>query len=371
MMSSRRRKRGGGPFVVVVLILAAAAVTWWLWPEEGGPGPETTFGEPSAIADAEPVVPPSEPVAPPQGEAVGPAPATVEFTPPTEPAPTPIPEPTAAEPAAAEPVPAEPPARTPEAAPSSVMATAATLIRAGDVVEARSVLSAALRSKTLTEAESSEVRGTLAVLNNGMVFGPEVTPGDPFTRLYEIKPGDALSRIANREGTQTNWRFLQRINGIADPSRIRVGQRVKIVQGPFHAEVDKGAHRIDLWLGEGEDAVYVRSLPVGLGEFGSTPEGAFRVRRGGKMVNPSWTNPRTGERFAASDPENPIGEFWIGLDGIDPHNLQEQGFGIHGTIEPDSIGRDQSMGCVRLGDEDIALVYEMLTEGNSVVLVRE
>ncbi len=29
------------------------------------------------------------------------------------------------------------------------------------------------------------------------------------------------------------------------------------------------------------------------------------------------------------------------------------------------------MGCVRLADGDIDLVYEMLTEGNSVVLVRE
>jgi lipoprotein-anchoring transpeptidase ErfK/SrfK len=29
------------------------------------------------------------------------------------------------------------------------------------------------------------------------------------------------------------------------------------------------------------------------------------------------------------------------------------------------------MGCVRLADDDIALLYEMLTEGNSVVLVRE
>jgi lipoprotein-anchoring transpeptidase ErfK/SrfK len=252
-----------------------------------------------------------------------------------------------------------------------VLEQALPLIRSGDVVQARAILSAGLRSRTLSPAETEEIRGTLSVMNQGMVFGPEVTPGDNFTRLYEIKSGDALSKLVNREGVKTNWRFVQRINGISDPSRIRVGQRIKLVQGPFHAEVDKAAHRADVWLGEGDEAIYVTSLPVGLGEFGSTPEGAFRVRRGGKMINPSWTNPRTGERFASDDPLNPIGEYWIGLDGIDPHNLQEQGFGIHGTIEPESIGQDRSMGCVRLGDEDIALLYEMLTEGNSVVLVRE
>jgi lipoprotein-anchoring transpeptidase ErfK/SrfK len=354
MMSSRRRKRSGGPFFVFLLLVAAAAVTWWLWPEPGA------LDTPELVEAAA-----SEPAA-----AAAQPPPVVEFRPQREEAVTPPPVPVAVHHAAPQPAAVEEPAPRPPTRPS-VLDAAASLIRAGDVVEARAVLSEALRSRELRETEAEQVRGTLAVLNNGMVFGPEVTPGDPFTRLYEIKSGDALSRIANREGIKTNWRFLQRINGIADPGRIRAGQRIKVVQGPFHAEVDKKAHRIDIWLGEGEEAVFVRSLPVGLGEFDSTPQGGFRVRRGGKMVNPSWTNPRTGERFAAADPNNPIGEFWIGLDGIDPHNLQEQGFGIHGTIEPDSIGQDRSMGCVRLADGDIDLLYEMLTEGNSVVLVRE
>jgi len=266
-----------------------------------------------------------------------------------------------------------PAADLPSATPArlSVIDDAAALIYSGDHVQARLLLSDSLRSGTLSPLQAEEVRGTLTFLNDGMIFGPEVTPGDPFTRLYEIKPGDALSRIASRQGVKTNWRFVQRINGIKDPARIRVGQRIKLVQGPFHAEVDKVSHRIDVWLGEGDEAIFIRSLPVGLGEFSSTPVGTFRVRRGGKMMNPTWTNPRTGEQFAANDPLNPIGEYWIGLDGIDVHNLQEQGFGIHGTIDPDSIGQDRSMGCVRLADDDIAMVYEMLTEGNSVVLVRE
>jgi hypothetical protein len=371
MMSSRRRKRSGGPFLVFLLIVVATAVTWWLWPESdpldagAPPGPP----EPAVAWVGDPVVDPL----------VEPRPSVVEFSsPPIEAANSepvylveevqPPPPPEVLQEIAVVP---EPPQRPAAPLAPSLLDRAAALIRAGDVVEARALLSTSLRSRELSDTEAEQIRGTLAVLNNGMIFGPEVTPGDPFTRLYEIKPGDALSQIANRQGVKTNWRFLQRINGITDPSRIRAGQRIKMVQGPFHAEIDKRAHRIDLWLGQGEDAIFIRSLSVGLGEFDSTPQGAFRVRRGGKMMNPSWTNPRTGQRFAASDPNNPIGEFWIGLDGIDPHNLQEQGFGIHGTIEPDSIGQDRSMGCVRLGDGDIDLLYEMLTEGNSVVLVRE
>jgi lipoprotein-anchoring transpeptidase ErfK/SrfK len=385
MMSSRRKRRRGGPFLMVLVLAAIAAATWWLWPEDRSPSepPEAGVSDPMAEVSA-----------PDRGDAAtrsarlhpqSSPPVATTSPPAAEPAPPPAlpPAPQAAAtrtpPVATDPPAATPPADTPAPqAPPAAAATpeptvydeAAERIRDGDPVGARLLLSQALRGAA-SGPEAADLRATLTVMNDGMIFGPQVTPGDPFTRLYKIRPGDALSRVVSNEGVKTNWRFVQRVNGIKDPGKLRVGQQIKLVQGPFHAEVDRGGHRIDLWLGEGDDAVYIRSLPVGLGEFDSTPRGSFRVRRGGKMVNPSWTNPRTGERYAADDPENPIGEYWIGLDGIDAHNLQEQGFGIHGTIEPDSIGQDRSMGCVRLADDDIALVYEMLTEGNSIVLVSE
>lgn len=389
MMSSRRKRRRGGPFVMVLVIAAIVAATWWLWPEPPGQpqdGPAVA-ADPMARAASEPRPEPNSEERPelrsePPGAAtttrtasLAPHPGNPPEAPQAKPAAVQqpaAPKPQVAREAASAPAAAqsEPAATPPEPARPTAHDEAAALIRAGDSPAARLLLSRALRTAASPD-EAARLRESLTALNDGMIFGPQVTPGDPFTRLYKIRPGDALSRVVSNEGVKTNWRFVQRVNGITDPGRLRVGQQIKLVQGPFHAEVDRADHRIDLWLGEGEDAIYVRSLPVGLGEFDSTPRGSFRVRRGGKMVNPSWTNPRTGEQYAANDPENPIGEYWIGLDGIDAHNLQEQGFGIHGTIDPDSIGQDRSMGCVRLADDDIALVYEMLTEGNSVVLIRE
>ena len=46
------------------------------------------------------------------------------------------------------------------------------------------------------------------------------------------------------------------------------------------------------------------------------------------------------------------------------------GYGIHGTIEPDSIGRSESMGGIRMRPDDVALLYEVLTEGTSTVTIR-
>jgi lipoprotein-anchoring transpeptidase ErfK/SrfK len=112
----------------------------------------------------------------------------------------------------------------------------------------------------------------------------------------------------------------------------------------------------------------VASLPCGLGENDSTPVGTFRVRKGSKLVDPAWTNPRTGEKFASNDPKNPIGERWIGLEGTTPETAKFTGYGIHGTTEPQSIGKQMSMGCVRLGDAEVEVAYELIGEQSTVVI---
>ena len=73
----------------------------------------------------------------------------------------------------------------------------------------------------------------------------------------------------------------------------------------------------------------------------------------------------------ADDPKNPLGERWIGLTGIDGHAVGKQSYGIHGTIRPESIGKQESMGCIRLTNDDVAKVFELLVGGKSTVTVRD
>jgi lipoprotein-anchoring transpeptidase ErfK/SrfK len=269
----------------------------------------------------------------------------------------------------AEPAPSRPDALIGQRADARLQSGMDMLAR-NELVEGRLLLSEALLAGRLNAEDRQWARDRLTELNQRMVFSPEIVPGDPFAMAYAIESGDALSRLPRKLGLQVDWRMIQQINRIALPHRIRVGQRVKLITGPFHAIVDKSDYRMDILLGEGREQVFVCSFPIGLGEYNSTPEGRFRVKRQSKLINPQWTNPRTRELYLPDDPDNPIGEHWIGLEGAEAHLEQVEGYGIHGTIEPNSIGQQASMGCVRMRADDIAIVYAMLMEGVSTVTIQ-
>ncbi|MBL8999876.1 MAG: L,D-transpeptidase family protein [Phycisphaerae bacterium] len=251
-----------------------------------------------------------------------------------------------------------------------------TQIEAGDramaankLVEARTLYSKALLNPEVSRADADVLRSKLTAINENLVFSPNVTPGDGLTEMYTVVAGDALERIRRKRELSTEWMLIQRVNKLTSPNDLKVGQKLKLVRGPFHAVVDKSDFRLDLFAGSPDDPeswLYIRSYRVGLGESNGTPLGVFVIRN--KQKNPPWTNPRTGEKFAADDPKNPIGEFWLGWQGVGDSSVHT-GFGIHGTIEPDSIGQSRSMGCVRMLHDDIAQIYEMLAMKVSTVRV--
>ena len=242
------------------------------------------------------------------------------------------------------------------------------LLRDGLNVEGRQRLSDALGSGGLDEARASEVRVALSQLSETLVFGSGVAQRDPFAREFIIPEGGVLAKIAQNQTNGLHWKFLARINGISSPNRIRSGQRLKLLDGPFHAVVDKSAYRLDLWMGQEDDRVYVRSFNVGLGRDNRTPEGQFQVSS--RVENPQHTDPETGKVFDKDDPLNPVGEHWIAIKGTEPATEKLSGFGLHGTIEENSIGRSESLGCVRMLPDDIALLYEVLSPGRSEVELR-
>ena len=180
--------------------------------------------------------------------------------------------------------------------------------------------------------------------------------------------------------------FILSINHIADARSIRVGQSIKLIRGPVHAVVSKDNFTMDLYLHRDDPAglpkVFLKRLSVGLGRMdlptspgGGTPMGSWRVVA--KMAGAPWTppqdHPAKGRMLRPGDPQYPLGKdgFWISLEGTDENTRTFYGYGIHGTNEPESIGKAASSGCVRLADDDIRFVFSVLYDKLSTVEIRQ
>jgi hypothetical protein len=177
------------------------------------------------------------------------------------------------------------------------------------------------------------------------------TPDRQFAEPHFVDYGETLGAIAKEYDVP--WQYLARLNRV-DPNSLQAGQELKVVRGPFGAVVDL----TDFCLTVHAHGWYVHRYPIGIGAENGTPTGEFKIEE--KLENPTWYNPDGGV-VDADDPENPLGEYWLGLGNH---------IGIHGTINPDSIGKAVSRGCLHLGDQDIEEVFALLTVGSKVMIRR-
>ena len=260
--------------------------------------------------------------------------------------------------------------------PATALVEGQKRLDAGDLVAAQALLSAALTSGRLSPQQAEQIKRVLDPVGRQIVFSTRRYPDWTFGGTYQVQNGDSLQKIAKLHNI--TWELLGRMNDISDPRKLRSGRAIKVVNGPFGAIVNKGKFEMEIWLcgssmpNPGESgSLYVTSFPVGLGKSGSTPTGTWVVTQGGKQKNPKFWGAGELPPMEADDPQNPLGEFWLALTGIDGQAEGKESYGIHGTIDPGSIGKEASMGCIRLKAEDIAMVYELLVDGKSRVLVRE
>lgn len=115
--------------------------------------------------------------------------------------------------------------------------------------------------------------------------------------------------------------------------------------------------KVYVYRGETVEAVY----PVAVGRAGwETPTGEFSVFH--KLVDPGWTNPLTNEVMTPG-PDNPLGERWIAF-WTDDNNV----IGFHGTPNRESVGTAASHGCVRMYNEHVRELYDMVALGTPVVV---
>lgn len=102
------------------------------------------------------------------------------------------------------------------------------------------------------------------------------------------------------------------------------------------------------------DGKVYKKYPISSGASPSyTPEGKFTIIS--KLVNPTWISTKTGQVIPGGTPQNPLGRRWLGLS-IDGGSM----YGIHGTTSPWSIGTDSSLGCIRMFNNNVEELFNLI-----------
>jgi lipoprotein-anchoring transpeptidase ErfK/SrfK len=108
-----------------------------------------------------------------------------------------------------------------------------------------------------------------------------------------------------------------------------------------------------------ENGKVVRIYRVAVGKA-STPSPAGDFKIVGRVSNPAYYH--NGQVIGAGK-GNPVGTRWMGLSA--------QGYGIHGTNQPKSIGKAASKGCIRMGKQDIEELFTLVEVGDAVQIRAE
>ena len=232
----------------------------------------------------------------------------------------------------------------------AIIADARSAIEAGQLTDAQAKLNGIVASHG--DLEAIELLGKV---NMQLLKAPLMMPGKEY---YVIQSGDYLQKIAKKYNTTVV--LLKTMNGL-ESDTIRLGDRLLVFNGGFSIRVSKSRNTLDLML----DGKPFKRYPVGTGKFGKTPAVEFTIVD--KIVEPPWTRPSDNRQIEYGDPENVLGSRWMAIKSTDHPELT--GFGIHGTWERDSIGKQSSAGCIRMLNEDVEELFDLVPRKTSVTIV--
>jgi lipoprotein-anchoring transpeptidase ErfK/SrfK len=191
---------------------------------------------------------------------------------------------------------------------------------------------------------------TAKLKEGDQVTVPNVKPFE-MSAVKAIQPGsEAKALIANELGE----------DNASPPSDNTAAKPAETTNLSIHVGVKDGMLEV---LADGKVAA---AFPVTVGsQQTASPIGHWTVKAIAKLPDFRY-DPlmlKKGERSShfhllPPGPNNPVGVMWIALN--------KKGIGMHGTNDPDSIGRSASHGCIRLANWDIVKLAELVKPGMSV-----
>jgi len=176
------------------------------------------------------------------------------------------------------------------------------------------------------------------------------------TKPYVVERGESLETIASK--FRITPQLIMRLNDLKSTA-INAGQPLTIIDGlSFNVLIDLSERK--LYFKSGDKVIKRYGVCVGKPET-PTPDGSYNVTE--KEVDPVWfSTAETGGKgeIPGGDPRNELGKRWIGF---------KPSYGVHGTIFPKSIGKAESHGCVRMLNENVMELYDLVSVGTPIKIM--
>lgn len=202
-------------------------------------------------------------------------------------------------------------------------------------------------------------------------------PGNDIVgHVYTVKAesGDTLAKIGLRYGMSLH-EMLEANPDINMGTTLRAGRKV-IIPGQFILPpyrdgivVNMAELRLYYFTADGK---YVMTFPVAMGrDQWRTPTVTTKVIQ--KVADPVWHVPESVRAYTLEHsgellpekvlpgPDNPLGPYAL--------YLGKSGYLIHGNNSPTSIGKFVSSGCIRMNNQDISTLYQLVNVGTPVRII--
>lgn len=220
-------------------------------------------------------------------------------------------------------------------------------VQNGEFRKALEILTPFYGSPDLTAEESDKLQSWLDPLAGKVIYSTEHLLLNPYT----VQRGDTLEKIANDYMIPPELLYNINSRHINNPRLLVPGTELKVVRGPFDAQIDVPQNKLTLFV----DGLYAGHFPIQVGNDPAPFKGDFQVRRierGRDYITPA------GQQIRGGDPNNPYGDWWIDLGSE---------VSIHGMP---ASGDSGGMGCISLSRTDIADVATILSDQSSVRIRR-
>ncbi|MDF1841787.1 MAG: L,D-transpeptidase family protein [Rubripirellula sp.] len=228
---------------------------------------------------------------------------------------------------------------------SNAIITADSQFREDRLEQALATLSLFYNSPTISGEERSALLARLDPLAREVIYSKRHLLEQP----YRIGQSETLASVAAKY--EVPWQLLANINQISDPVTILPGTELKVVRGPFRAEVNLTQKELTLFLGD----LYAGRFPIGVGNDPLPSPGTFTVQD--KQLDHTYYN-AAGTPIPAGSRDNPYGKVWLDLGGQ---------ICIHGSPSTTS---PTDKGCISLAGDFAEDLYGILTQGSSVTIRR-